>query len=412
MIKKLFGRTISVLRWSLIVLAIFPISTAKADGLITVNHPTDFWFSYNETTHFSVRTYQSESFPSDPQLWLYDADTGQEIASNDDFYGLQSHIELDLPAGNYRLRAAVCCGNPNGWGGTEWGWNVQYDLSYTGLQSDPPTTTPETTTTWPETTTSTTTTTTTTTTVPETTVPATTEPPTTSTTTSTVVETTTTTTTVAPTVTSAPQTTSTVVITVAPTVAPSIPVTSTTNAPTVAIPPQVSSTSTTTTVVSTSTSTSIPESTSSSTSTTIPTTVPVDNGPQISEEEIVNLTDEELDNLVESIEVSELTEESIAAVFSEEVLSELTDDQVVELIDAIVPEELSEEQALALSEALTNAPDDVKEEFESEIDVFGGQFDTYVPLGSTVSVATRRVVVAAAAASFAMPTPSNSRRNK
>ncbi len=136
----------------------------------------------------------------------------------------------------------------------------------------------------------------------------------------------------------------------------------------------------------------------------------MENGPQVSEEKILNLSDEELTDLVESIEVSELTEESIAAVFSEEVLSELTDDQVVELIDAIVPEELSEEQALALSEALTDAPDNVKEEFEAEVDVFGGQFDTYVPTGSAVSVGTRRVVVAAAAASFAMPAPTSSRK--
>lgn len=138
--------------------------------------------------------------------------------------------------------------------------------------------------------------------------------------------------------------------------------------------------------------------------------MPVENGPQVSEEEILNLSDEELTDLVESIEVSELTEESIAAVFSEEVLNELSEEQIVELIDAIVPEELSDEQALALSEALTNAPDDVKEEFEAEVDVFGGQFDTYVPTGSTVSVGTRRVIVAAAAASFAMPTPTSSRK--
>jgi len=140
--------------------------------------------------------------------------------------------------------------------------------------------------------------------------------------------------------------------------------------------------------------------------------VPVENGPQVSEEEILNLSDEQLTDLVESIEVSELTEESIAAVFSEAVLEELSDEQIVELIDAIVPEELTDEQAVALSEALTNAPDDVKEEFESQIDVFGGQFDTYVPTGSIISVGARRVVVAAAAASFAMPTPTSSRKSR
>jgi thymidine phosphorylase len=127
---------------------------------------------------------------------------------------------------------------------------------------------------------------------------------------------------------------------------------------------------------------------------------------------ITELSDEEITNLVESIDVSELTEESISAVFSEEVLNELSDDQVTKLIDAIIPSELSDDQALALSEALTDAPDNVKQEFEQQVDVFGGKFDTYVPTGSAVSVGARRVLVAAAAASFAMPAPSSSSRKQ
>lgn len=127
---------------------------------------------------------------------------------------------------------------------------------------------------------------------------------------------------------------------------------------------------------------------------------------------ITELSDEEITNLVNSIEVSALTEESISAIFSEEVLNELSDDQVTELIDAIVPGTLSDEQGLALSEALTSAPDNVKQKFEQQVDVFGGKFDTYVPTGSAVSVGARRVLVAAAAASFAMPTPSSSSRKQ
>lgn len=99
-------------------------------------------------------------------------------------------------------------------------------------------------------------------------------------------------------------------------------------------------------------------------------------------------------------------------MFSEEVLNELSDDQVAELINSIVPEALSDEQAAALSEALSSAPDSVKEEFEQQINVFGGQFDTYVPTGSKVSVGARRVIVAAAAASFATPVPTSSRKSK
>jgi thymidine phosphorylase len=168
-----------------------------------------------------------------------------------------------------------------------------------------------------------------------------------------------------------------------------------------------------------------------------PTTIPENTEPPITtvpEEEIVipdnptpeevnelaeelvssidELSDEEITDLVESIDVSELTEESISAVFSEEVLNELSDDQVTELIDAIVPSELSDDQALALSEALTDAPDSVKQEFEQQIDVFGGQFDTYVATGSAVPVGARRVIVAAAVAAFAMPAPSSSSRKQ
>lgn len=399
MIKKLFGRIISISKWSLIVLSIFPISSAKAEPVTyTATGANDLWFTYTEPSDFKVRTY-AQQYGIDSMLWLYDAN-GVLLAQNDDFFGLDSWLEVAVQPGSYRLRTGVCCGNPDAWYGT----------SYTVELNTTPTNIPETTTTWPETTTSTTSTTTSTTTAPTTTVPVT-EPPTT---------TSTSTTTEAPTTTTTEPTTTTV--TVAPTVTsvtpvlPSVPVEPTTTAPSLPTVPTVTpptlppSTTTTTTVVSTSTSTSIPESTSSSTSTTTPTIVPVETGPLDSEEEILNLSDEELTDLVESIEVSELTEESIAAVFSEEVLNELSEEQIVELIDAIVPEELSDEQALVLSEALTNAPDDVKEEFEAEVDVFGGQFDTYVPTGSAVSVGARRVIVAAAAASFAMPTPTSSRK--
>jgi hypothetical protein len=399
LIKKLFGRIISISKWSLIVLSIFPVSSAKAElATYTVTGANDLWFTYTEPSDFKVRTYAWE-YGIDSMLWLYDAN-GVLLAQNDDFFGLDSWLEVAVQPGSYRLRTGVCCGNPDAWYGT----------SYTVELNTTPTNIPETTTTWPETTTSTTSTTTSTTTAPTTTVPVT-EPPTT---------TSTSTTTEAPTTTTTEPTTTTV--TVAPTVTsvtpvlPSVPVEPTTTAPSLPTVPTVTpptlppSTTTTTTVASTSTSTSIPESTSSSTSTTTPTIVPVETGPLDSEEEILNLSDEELTDLVESIEVSELTEESIAAVFSEEVLNELSEEQIVELIDAIVPEELSDEQALVLSEALTNAPDDVKEEFEAEVDVFGGQFDTYVPTGSAVSVGARRVIVAAAAASFAMPTPTSSRK--
>ena len=415
--RAVFRRITQSLQWALIVIALFPIPAAKAEANPIITKITDFWFSYSEPTQFLAQTYQSDTFESDPQLWLYNDDTGELIISNDDYIGLQSKIDLEVPAGNYRLRAGTCCWEPDVWrdGIT---WNIQYELSFNGNPVNTTTTIPETTTTWVPTTTSTTSTTTSTTIAPTTTVPVT-EVPTTEATTTTESPTTTeiTSTTVADTV--APSTTPTTsqfVETVAP---PQTSLTPTTTlSPFFPTPLTTSSTSAPPTV--TSAPTTIPESTESTEVTEPPiTTVPEeDTGiPDNSTPEEVNqladelvssideLSDEEITNLVESIDVSALTEESISAVFSEEVLSELSDDQVTELIDAIVPSELSDEQASALSEALTDAPDNVKEEFQDQINVFGGQFDNYVPTGSAVSVGARRAIVAATAVIFAMPTP-------
>ncbi len=418
--RAVFRRITQSLQWALIAIALFPIPSAKADTNPIITEITDFWFSYSEPTQFLAQTYQSPGFESDPQLWLYNDDTGELIISNDDYIGLQSKIDLEVPAGNYRLRAGTCCWEPNVWrDGVV--WNIQYELSFNGNPVNTTTTIPETTTTWVPTTTSTEPPTTSTTIAPTTTVPVT-EVPTTEATTTTEVSTTT----------NSPTTTEITSTTVADTVAPSTMPTTSQSVETVA-PPQTSLTPTTTlspffpTPLTTS-STSAPP-TATSAPTTIPeipestetpiTTVPeedtvIPDNPTTEEinqlaDELVSsideLSDEEITNLVESIDIGELTEESISAVFSEEVLSELSDEQVTQLIDAIVPSELSDEQASALSEALTDAPDDVKEEFQDQINVFGGQFDNYVPTGSAVSVGARRAIVAATAVIFAMPAP-------
>ena len=58
-----------------------------------------------------------------------------------------------------------------------------------------------------------------------------------------------------------------------------------------------------------------------------------------------------------------------------------------------------------------NASDEVKAEFEAQVDIFSGEYDNYVPLGSTITVAQRRTVVAATAVFIIMmPAPSTMRR--
>ena len=442
--RAVFRRITQSLQWALIAIAIFPIPSAKADTNPIITEPTDFWFSYAEPTQFLARTYQSDTFPSDPQLWLYNADTGVLLVTNDDYYGLQSNIEINLEAGNYRLRAGTCCYEPDVWRKWDNVWNIQYELSFNGNPVNTTTTIPETTTTtevttslpaevsttttqaelptttlpeeptWPPTTESTPPMTTSTTPAPTTTVTVT-EPPTPSTAVPT---------TVVPATTTVPPTTVPVTVpvtsTVVDTVVPSTTPTTTQPATTVDVP-QTSAPPTVTSAPPTVTS--APPITTSEPTTTVPevptTVVVIPDNPTPAEvnelvDELVSsieeLSDEEITNLVESIDVSVLTEESISAVFSEEVLNELSDDQVTELIDAIVPNELSDEQASAISEALTDAPDDVKEEFQDQINVFGGQFDGYVPTGSVVSVAARRAIVAATAVIFAMPAPVTRRK--
>ena len=79
----------------------------------------------------------------------------------------------------------------------------------------------------------------------------------------------------------------------------------------------------------------------------------------------------------------------------------ITGEVTVEVLDELVNNEnfdnLDEETLEAVSEALSEAPTEVKEAFESEVNVYNGSFDTYVPVGSRISVEDRRVVVAVTA---------------
>jgi hypothetical protein len=109
------------------------------------------------------------------------------------------------------------------------------------------------------------------------------------------------------------------------------------------------------------------------------------------------------------------TAEEVVAFLEEvttEQLADLTVDETTQLIEDIANADLTPEQALQVAEALSGAPDEVKEQFEETINVFSGQFDTYVPSGSTVSVGTRRAVVAVTAVTFLLPAPAPTTRRR
>jgi hypothetical protein len=72
---------------------------------------------------------------------------------------------------------------------------------------------------------------------------------------------------------------------------------------------------------------------------------------------------------------------------------------IAENLDSLTVEELE-----LISKTLSEAPPEVKREFEDQVNIFSGGLDTYVPLDSNVTVGQRRVLVAVGAVMVAAPT--------
>lgn len=70
-----------------------------------------------------------------------------------------------------------------------------------------------------------------------------------------------------------------------------------------------------------------------------------------------------------------------------------TDSPVASLVDDTIPA------------PAPDAPIEEREEFEATVDIYSGAYDDYVPVGSKISVAERRAVVAATAVLFVLPAP-------
>ena len=290
---------------------------------------------------------------------------------------------------------------------------------------------------WVSTTSSTTTTTTSTTTAPSTIVPVTnpttttlqtvvpsttTEPPQTTTTvqetvstdTSTSSTTTSTSTTVAPTTTTTvyvpPATTSTVPETTTTTTTEPEP------APTTTLPPPIQTTTTTSATTSTTTST-VPPVTTTQPNVTTTLQTPSDEPEPLTQTELLNTLEalseastEAIEAIVDSVLSKDLdTSQATLLITSPAVLNNITTAQAEQLFSEIAPTELSPEEAEAVVEAVQEAPDSVRQAFESVLNIFQGFADTYVPLNSTVPVKTRRALIALGAV-FLTVAPAPARR--
>lgn len=116
------------------------------------------------------------------------------------------------------------------------------------------------------------------------------------------------------------------------------------------------------------------------------------------------LPQSEIATAVDSIiEQGVSADEATALVTNAEVLAVLTPSQATEIFDAVEVSDLSDAQAEQLIEAVQDAPEEVKAAFEEQINIFGGKFNNYVPIGSTINVGQRKVLVAVSGVLFMAP---------
>jgi hypothetical protein len=122
-------------------------------------------------------------------------------------------------------------------------------------------------------------------------------------------------------------------------------------------------------------------------------------------------TDAELVDAVENLLQKEVTtDQAVEIISNPDVLAAVPVEVAQAIFEAIVPSELSDQQVLEITDAVQDASEEVREAFEETIDIFGEGFDTYEPVGSTISVAQRRAVVAVTAVLLAVPAPIPQRR--
>lgn len=184
------------------------------------------------------------------------------------------------------------------------------------------------------------------------------------------------------------------------------PVTTSVPAPSTVVP------STTSVPVATIPTTTLPEAASS---TSVPIQEPpLENPTEIVDNQIIELltnidtaSQEEIQAVVAEILDAEITsEQAIELATSAAVLESVTADEAQQIFEALDLETIEPTQLQELIAVVQTASESVRESFETAINVFDGKTDTYVPLGSTVPISTRRLVVAVGAMLSAVPTTS------
>ena len=125
------------------------------------------------------------------------------------------------------------------------------------------------------------------------------------------------------------------------------------------------------------------------------------------------LSDEQVNTVVANIIENEITsDQATNLATSSEVLSVITSDLAADIFDAVDVGALDSNDGAEIVNAVQTQSQEIRNEFENQIDVFAGVFDTYVPIGSVVDVSTRRTLVAVTATMGAMVMPSSTTNTK
>jgi len=96
------------------------------------------------------------------------------------------------------------------------------------------------------------------------------------------------------------------------------------------------------------------------------------------------------------------SEQATELASSAKVLESILGEQAAEVFAAVSVEELTAQDGQAIVNAVQDAPLEIKEAFEEEINVFDGVFDNYIAVDSIVDIKTRRILVAATGVIIAM----------
>ena len=76
----------------------------------------------------------------------------------------------------------------------------------------------------------------------------------------------------------------------------------------------------------------------------------------------------------------------------------VTIEQAAEVFAALEVDELDEQQVAALVSAIQEAPTEIRETFEEQVDIYKTGLDTYIPVDSKIPVGERRALIAIGAA--------------